>query len=146
MQDVAIGQVLRHLRIRARLTQAEAARLAGISQATWSRIERGHIGSAQVDTLRRAFDAVEGRIDITTQWRGGEGDRLRDEWHARLEGANVQLLALSGWATSAEVTFSEWGERGSIDVLGSRRDLGAALVCEDKTKFLSAEERHGGWM
>jgi hypothetical protein len=31
-----------------------------------------------------------------------------------------------------EVTYSEFGERGSIDVLGGRRDVGAAVVVEVK--------------
>lgn len=83
---------------------------------------------------------VETRVDLVPQWRGGELERLRDEGHARLEGANARILEVDGWSTSIEVTFSEYGERGSIDVLATRRDIGAALVCEDKTRFLSAEE------
>ena len=122
------------------MTQGQAAGRAGISQATWSRIERGHLAGTTVETLRAAFAVVESRLDITPRWRGGDIDRLRDGRHARLVGANVGLLARCRWQPIVEVTFSEYGERGSIDVLGLRRADGAALVCEDKATFNSAEE------
>jgi len=140
VHDVEIGLRLRALRVRARLTQGQAAERAGISQATWSRIERGHIGQAAVDTVRGAFAVVEARLDLTPRWRGGEIDRLRDDRHARVVGANVGLLDRGGWQPLVEVTFSEFGERGSIDVLGLRRADAAALICEDKATFNSAEE------
>lgn len=140
MQDVEIGLALRALRLRARLTQAQAAARAGISQATWSRIERGHLGQVTVDTLRAAFSAVEARVDISALWRGGALDLLRDERHARLVGASAHLLARTEWDPLVEVTYSEYGERGSIDVLGLRRAQAAALVVEDKATFNSAEE------
>ena len=57
MDDVGIGRTLRALRIRARLTQRQAASRAGISQATWSRIERGHLAQVSTAMLRRAFAA-----------------------------------------------------------------------------------------
>jgi hypothetical protein len=39
-----------------------------------------------------------------------------------------------------ELTYSEFGERGSIDVLGIAREPGAAAVCEVKSAFGSLEE------
>ena len=140
MQDVEIGLALRALRLRAQLTQSQAAARAGISQATWSRIERGHLGQVTLDTLRAAFVAVEARVDINALWRGGELDRLVDERHARLEGASALLLTRNEWDPLVEVTYSEYGERGSIDVLGLRRADASALVVEDKATFNAAEE------
>lgn len=139
MQDVEIGLALRALRLRARLTQAQAAARAGLSQATWSRIERGQLGQVTVDTLRAALGAVEARGEIYALLRGGALGRLRDERHARLVGASAHLLALTEWDPLVEVTYSVFGERGSIDALGLRRAQTAALVVEDKATFNSAE-------
>ena len=45
-----------------------------------------------------------------------------------------------GWNVPSEFTFSEFGERGSIDLFGNRRDLSAVAVCEVKSAFGSLEE------
>ena len=50
---------IRTLRKRLRLTQTDAARLAGISQAQWSR----HEGKSLVRTLELMSDTLEREID-----------------------------------------------------------------------------------
>jgi len=45
-------------------------------------------------------------------------DRLIDERHAALLGQTVQLFRGAGWEVDVEVSFSIFGERGSLDVLG----------------------------
>ena len=50
------------------------------------------------------------------------------------------LLTRNEWDPLVEVTYSEYGERGSIDVLGLRRADASALVVEDKATFNAAEE------
>ena len=57
-------------------------------------------------------------MELEAQWRGGDLDRLLDEAHAQLVGASVSVLRDSGWAAEIEVTYSHYGERGSLDILG----------------------------
>jgi transcriptional regulator with XRE-family HTH domain len=140
MDDVGVGRTLRALRLRAKLSQAAAAHRAGISQPTWSRIERGHVTDVTLGVIRRAFGAVDARLDLNPTWRGGAVDRLRDERHSAVVAAVVKMLESLGWQTAVEVTYSEFGERGSIDVLAVHPGLRLALVVEVKTEIASQEQ------
>ncbi|HVA88190.1 MAG TPA: helix-turn-helix transcriptional regulator [Candidatus Saccharimonadales bacterium] len=140
MDDVGVGRTLRALRLRVHLSQTAASRRAGISQATWSRIERGHLQRVPLMTLQRAFGAVDARLDLNPSWRGGAVDRLRDEGHSALVAAVVTMLQSPGWETAVEVTYSEFGERGSIDVLAVHPTLRLALIVEVKTEITSQEQ------
>jgi hypothetical protein len=55
-------------------------------------------------------------------------------------GTVMALLSRRGWTVLSEVTFSEWGERGSIDVLAWHPTTRMLLVVEVKTEIASAEE------
>jgi hypothetical protein len=79
-------------------------------------------------------------VDYDLRWRGGAVDRLLDERHAGLVGAAVETLRDDGWETRVEVTYSRYGERGSIDVLGWRAAEAALAVGEIKSDFTSAEQ------
>jgi hypothetical protein len=72
-------------------------------------------------------------------WRGADLDRLIDEGHARLVGAAARRLEAAGWIVRLEATYSEYGERGSIDILGLRPVERACLVVEVKSAIGSAE-------
>ena len=74
------------------------------------------------------------------RWRAGELDRLLDEGYADIVGRVTALLAVHGWQVFPEVTFSEYGERGSIDVLAWHEASRTLLVVEVKTEIASAEE------
>jgi hypothetical protein len=39
-----------------------------------------------------------------------------------------------------EVTFNEFGDRGAIDIVGLRRDLGIALIVEIKTELTAIDD------
>jgi hypothetical protein len=67
-------------------------------------------------------------------------DRLLDERHARLVGETVAWLVQAGWEAQVEVTYSVYGERGSIDVLGWSPPLRMLLVVEVKSELASIEE------
>jgi hypothetical protein len=43
------------------------------------------------------------------------------------------MLSGHGWEVAVEVSFSIWGERGSIDVLAFHQDTGTLLVVEVKS-------------
>jgi hypothetical protein len=72
-------------------------------------------------------------------WRGGALDRLLDEDHSRLVAAMASRLRDLSWTIEVEVTYSSFGERGSIDVLAARASLKAVLSVEVKTEITAVE-------
>lgn len=144
VDDVTFGRALRAIRHRRGWTQAEVGAKAGLDQAVVSRAERGHIDGMSVRSLRAICGALEVRLLFAPSWRGGELDRLLDEDHAALTAAGVALLRRMGWDPHVEVTFSTYGERGSIDVLGLKPLERSALVAECKTDLTSTEQLNRG--
>ena len=133
MDDIRIGRILRALRRRRGWTQLELAERCRVSQQAISLVERGHGSQLAAATLRRIFSALEARWEPVVSWRGGELDRLLDEDHARLVAEVVRRLVALDWEVAVEVTYSEYGERGSVDVLGARREFLAMVVIEVKS-------------
>lgn len=76
---------------------------------------------------------------LAPRWRGAELERLLDEDHSMVVDAVATRLEGLGWTVEAEVTYSEFGERGSIDVLGVRPAARAIVVLEVKTDIASSE-------
>lgn len=68
MDIVELGQVFRAARIARRLTQQDAARHAGVSVATISRLERGDLFELGVVKLISLFGLVG--LDLTTRPKG----------------------------------------------------------------------------
>jgi len=122
------------------MRQVDVAAAAGVSQSLISLIERGHVASVAIGTVRGVFAVLEARFDGIVTWRGGAIDRLLDERHARLAGSVAAELARLAWSVELEVTFNQYGDRGSIDVLALRPDLGTALVVEVKTEVAAVDE------
>lgn len=81
-----------------------------------------------------------GDLRLTLRWRGGDLDRLLDEGHAALMGRAAAMLEKAGWSTRPEVTFANYADRGSIDLLAWHRDSSTVLVVEIKTELTSIEE------
>jgi transcriptional regulator with XRE-family HTH domain len=102
------------------MTQAEVAAAAGVSQTLVSLIERGHLDTVSLRSLRAVLAAVGARTELLVTWRGGALDRLLDEAHATLVGLRPPMLTALGWAVTLEATYSVYGERGSIDVLAAK--------------------------
>jgi len=63
-----------------------------------------------------------------------------DGRHARVVEQTIAVLHGLGWTTEAEVTFSEYGERGSIDVFAAHGLERAVFVGEAKSEWGSVEE------
>jgi transcriptional regulator with XRE-family HTH domain len=122
------------------MTQAQLGGVAGVSQSMVSLVERGHLGTVALRTIRRMFAVVDARLEVTASWRGGGLDRLLDEAHAALIARSVPMLRAAGWDIAVEATYSVFGERGSIDVLAAHRAAGAALVQEMKSDMTSLEQ------
>jgi hypothetical protein len=72
-------------------------------------------------------------LSVRILFRGEGLDRLRDQRHARLVELFVHLVRADGWSVATEVSFNEFGERGSIDVLASHPSSGVLLVVEVKS-------------
>jgi transcriptional regulator with XRE-family HTH domain len=140
MDDVRIGRVLRQLRHRKRWRQRDLAAAAGVSQSAISLIERGHLTTLSIRAVRGVFAAVDARFEGAVTWRGGLVDRLLDEGHARLVGAFASELAALGWEIHVEISFAEFGERGSIDIVALRRADSIALIVEIKTALIAIDD------
>jgi transcriptional regulator with XRE-family HTH domain len=144
MDDHRFGSALRAVRQRRDWRQRDLARKAGLSQPTISRAERGHIGSLSVDTIRRLGSALDIRVELLARWRAGDLDRLLSARHARLHEAVANGLArYPGWTFLPEVSFSIFGERGIIDLVGWNAEHRALLLVELKTDIADVNELVG---
>lgn len=97
-----------------------------------SRLERGNLRACSPPTLERLFGALDARLVVSVQWRGGELARLLDADHALL-GERWAAVRGSRWDAVAEVTDNAYGDRGSIDELAFDPATGTLLVTELKT-------------
>jgi transcriptional regulator with XRE-family HTH domain len=140
VDDIAIGRLLRSVRVRLGLRQVDVGERAGVSQQLVSLLELGALQHVSVPALRRVARDVGAEVVIGVRWRGANVDRLRDEDHAHIVASLVRRLEAAGWSTATEVTYSVWGERGSIDVLAFHPATRTLLVIEVKTELVSAEE------
>ena len=140
VDDRKLGSVLRALRRRRRWRQLDLAHRAGLSQASISRAERGHLQVLSVRAVRRICGALEVSLELTPRWRGADLDRLLDQDHAELLGAVATFLHRHGWTVAVEVTYARFGERGSVDILAGHPLTGSVVVVEVKTQLVSIEQ------
>lgn len=140
MDELRIGRIVRALRHRLGVTQTTLADRATCSQSTISLIERGRLDGVSPPTLRRVLRELDAELVLLVRWRGGELDRLLDERHAGLGEAVSQSLTADGWDVVPEVSFSIFGERGSIDLLAWHAATRTLLVIELKSELTSIEE------
>lgn len=138
--DERTGRLLVGIRRRAGLTQRDVAAISGVPRMDIIRIEAGEAGIVRLDRARRVFAAVGGRARLALWWEGASADRIIDERHAALVERALAVFHRRGWDAAVEVSFSVFGERGSIDILGARRSVGAIAVCEVKSDLPSIEE------
>lgn len=113
---------------------------AETSASTVARLEHGQLSRLQVHTVRRVLQAIEAELDLGVRWRGGDLDRVTDDGHSALVAVTTRLLRRLGWVVHAEVSFSIYGERGSIDLLAWHAPTRTLLVIEVKTSLNSIEE------
>jgi hypothetical protein len=111
-----------------------------VAQSTLSRLERGHLDTLALGTLRRIFAVVDARVDLDPRWRGGELDRLLDADHAAIVTTAAAWVEQFAWVAVPEVTYSVFGERGSIDLVALRQQDSLAVMLEVKTSINSVEE------
>jgi len=134
-----IGQLVRLLRHRLEMTQMELGQKAGIGRWKVIKLEAGDLTELRFGDVESCLEELGGRLLVSAAYRGAEGDRILDEVHARLVGAIASILREFGWEVQLEVSFSEFGERGSIDVLAWHPGSRALLVIEVKSELGSIE-------
>ena len=139
MDGTWVGRRIRALRHYRGWRQADLAARSGESRDVVSRIERGRIGDMPVRRVAAIARALDADLVVSLRWRGGELDRLLDEGHAAVLGRVAELLQACGWITESEVTYSVYGERGSIDLLAWHAPTRTLLVIEIKTELASVE-------
>ncbi len=128
-----VGRGVVALRQRRGWRQEDLAAAANVARSIVGRIERGLTRGVTVDALAAVAEAVGARLSIRLVWQGEDLDRLLDSAHASLVEAVVRLLVGLGWEVATEVTFSRFGERGSIDVLAYHPLLRVLIVIEVKS-------------
>ena len=138
--DERLGQLFRLLRVRQGLTQEEISIATAIPVRDVRDLETGRISRVAYGRARRLFAEVDARARLAVWWKGAAADRLLDHLHATLVEASGRLMGSYAWQSLTEVTYSEFGERGSIDLFGHRRELSAVAVCEVTSAFGSLEE------
>jgi transcriptional regulator with XRE-family HTH domain len=134
MDAVRAGKVLRVVRRRRRWTQLELAARASVAQQTVSLLERGLADDMTLRSIKRVAAPLGISVDLTLRWRGPELDRLLDARHAELVKAVVSRLG-PAWQVLVEYSFNEYGDRGSVDVIGWNAGSAALVLIEVKSEL-----------
>ena len=139
MDRLRLGRSLRALRMRLGWRQSDVATTAGVSRAFVSKVERGLIRHSDLDRLERICQALGADLDVRIRWRGEALDRLLDEAHAALVDRMVGELRAAGWDAALEVTFNEFGDRGSVDIAAWYPSTRSMLIVEVKSVVADAQ-------
>jgi len=141
MDDARFGAALRAVRIRRGWRQSDLARAAGVSEATVSRVERGHLAETPLSRVRAIAAPLEIRVELLPRSRGGDVDRVVNARHAALSEAVIAWLGrFPGWVVRPEVSYSWFGERGVVDVIAWHAERTAMLEIELKTTIVDSGE------
>jgi transcriptional regulator with XRE-family HTH domain len=144
VEDQRLGALVRGVRLRRGLRQADLGRMCGVAQTTISLVERNHWESLSVRTLRKIAAQLDVRVDVIGRWRGGDADRLLSRRHSGLaQSVAASISAFGGWVVRPEVSFSIYGERGIIDQLCWHAETAHLLVIELKTEFVDMNDMLG---
>lgn len=138
MDRFRFGRSIRALRQHRGWRQLDLARRSGLARSVIGRIELGQIGRIAHDDEVAAATAVDGQLALDFRWRGEGLDRLIDEEHAAVVDQLVELYRSARWEVAVEVSFSEFGERGSIDVFAWHPVVNVVAVNEVKASVPEA--------
>jgi len=139
MDRLRIGRAIRAIRVRLGLRQVDVGDRARLSRSFISKVERGQLLEVRLGDLERVCTELSADLDVRVRWRGEGLDRLLDEAHALLVDRVVRELTDAGWQTAVEATFNEFGDRGSVDVLGWHEATSSLLVVEIKSVVPDAQ-------
>jgi transcriptional regulator with XRE-family HTH domain len=133
MDPVRVGGDVRLLRLRKGWSQRQLAADAHVSRWAVATLESGRAGRVSMEAASAIVAALGGYLSVRVLYRGEGLDRLRDQRHAQLVEILVGWLSGLGWDVATEVSFNNYGERGSIDILAYHRLTRILLVIEVKT-------------
>jgi transcriptional regulator with XRE-family HTH domain len=127
-----LGAALRALRVERQLSQAELARIAGVTPSAISQAERGHRGLS-LDTLLDLSDRLNISIDELLRGAPPSGYRLgrREDAFERLDPRPLPLLDDAGGGTRVRLVRLAPGESARPDIAHKGVELvlvGAGLV------------------
>lgn len=141
MEDVKVGERVRMVRLKRRLTQAEVGGAAGLRPIEVSHLEHGVLDELTIGMMRRIVAAIGMRIDLVPRWKGVDLEREMVGAHDALQAAVLRLIrGTPGWVAEAEVTYSIFGERGAIDILAWHAASRTLLIIELKTLLVDPAE------
>jgi len=144
VDDAAVGRALRAIRLAQKRSQGQVAVKAQVSRQLVGRVESGMIAKVDVGTVRAIAAALDALFDPVVRWHGGDMGRLINSRHSAMHEGFARLLgAFPGWTFDPEVSFSYFGERGVIDVLGWHPEAATTLVIELKTEIVDVQELMG---
>lgn len=138
MDRIRFGRSVKALRVRRSWRQEDLSAASGLSSSAIGRIELGQIDRMAWGDLEAVTEALDGRLGLDFWWRGGDLDRVLDAAHAAIVDILVGVYRGAGWEVVVEATFSEFGERGSIDVLAWHPAFGLVAVNEVKATITDA--------
>jgi transcriptional regulator with XRE-family HTH domain len=133
MDAVRFGHQVRALRRRRGWRQQDLAAASRVSRATVARVELGGAARQKVHTLEQIALALSARLEARLLWNGEAIDRLLDQAHATILNDFSRRLVAATWDIAPEVSFSVFGERGSIDLLAFHPTAAILLVVEVKS-------------
>ena len=138
--DLRIGVAVRRCREKRGWWQSDVAERAGVSRQTVSLIEGGHLDSLTVHTVRTVASAVGIDLPFAPRGRGAQIDQLVDEEHSAMVNQVIGRLVALGWEAMVEFSFSEYADRGSVDVLAWHSAEQALLIVETKSRLANLGE------
>lgn len=141
MEDAQLGARIKAVRLKLRRTQVGLAGDAGVRPIDISHLEHGVLDDLPLPMMRRIVSVLGMWIELKPKWQGVELDRLTSGAHDSLQRAVIERFArLPGWVAVPEVTYSIFGERGSVDVLAWHEATRSLLVIELKTVLVGVGE------
>jgi transcriptional regulator with XRE-family HTH domain len=141
VDDLAFGRLVRLARIRKKWRQEDLALAAGVSRTLVSRVERAHLEDVDFGVIRRIAAQLDIRVELRGRSRAIDLDRVTNARHSGLADFLVGWFGqYPGWLLRAEVSYSEFGERGVIDLLCWHAPSRSLLVAEIKTELLEFGE------
>lgn len=139
MDTLRVGRVLRMLRFRRGWRLTDVSARSGISVSSLSRHEQGVIDS--LSRIERHGRALDVRFDLRPVGRGADLIRTLDAEHAAIVNVLAASIQSADGRFELEASYSEWGERGRIDLLATHADR--LIICEVKTELGDLQDLFG---
>lgn len=138
--DLRIGVAIRRCRERSGRRQKDIAGKVGVTRQCVSLLERGHVDSFSVRTVRAIAAAVGVDLPFAPRGRGAQLDQLVDEEHSAMVDRVAARLATESWETMIEFSFNDYGDRGSVDLLAWHAEGRVLLVVETKSRLADLQQ------